>query len=113
MSRTFRLTYLALLTAVSLSLFMLEGMLPIPFLAPGAKLGAVAHKHYLFAAFGKNFLYILKKSVGGNGSVVANAGKRFSVALKKGGIHLVAAGVHNGADYAFAFNKVFRKRFKS
>ena len=39
MSRTFRLTYLALLTAVSLSLFMLEGMLPIPFLAPGAKLG--------------------------------------------------------------------------
>ena len=39
MSRTFRLTYLALLTAVSLSLFVLEGMLPIPFLAPGAKLG--------------------------------------------------------------------------
>ena len=39
MSRTFRLTYLALLTAVSLSLFVLEGLLPIPFLAPGAKLG--------------------------------------------------------------------------
>ena len=39
MSHTFRLTYLALLTAISLSLFVLEGMLPIPFLAPGAKLG--------------------------------------------------------------------------
>lgn len=39
MSHTFRLTYLALLTAISLSLFVLEGMLPIPFLALGAKLG--------------------------------------------------------------------------
>ena len=35
----FRLVYLALLTALSLSLFVLEGMFPLPFLAPGAKLG--------------------------------------------------------------------------
>lgn len=34
-----RLTRLALLTALSLSLFVLEGLLPLPFLAPGAKLG--------------------------------------------------------------------------
>lgn len=39
MNATRRLTYLSLLTAISLSLFVLEGMLPVPFLAPGAKLG--------------------------------------------------------------------------
>lgn len=39
MNPTHRLTYLSLLTAVSLSLFVLEGLLPLPFLAPGAKLG--------------------------------------------------------------------------
>lgn len=31
--------YLAMLTALSLSLFLLEGLIPVPFLAPGAKLG--------------------------------------------------------------------------
>ncbi len=39
MSRTFRLVYLALLIAQSLALFLFEGLLPLPFLAPGAKLG--------------------------------------------------------------------------
>jgi len=39
MDATRRLTYLSLLTTISLSLFVLEGMLPVPFLAPGAKLG--------------------------------------------------------------------------
>ena len=39
MNNTHRLTYLSLLTAISLSLFVLEGLLPVPFLAPGAKLG--------------------------------------------------------------------------
>ncbi|MCI6085951.1 Gx transporter family protein [Selenomonas sp.] len=39
MNATHRLTYLSLLTAISLSLFVLEGLLPVPFLAPGAKLG--------------------------------------------------------------------------
>ena len=38
-NRTHHLTYLSLLIAISLSLFVLEGLLPIPFLAPGAKLG--------------------------------------------------------------------------
>ena len=39
MSNVRRLTLLALLTALSLSLFVLESALPVPFLAPGAKLG--------------------------------------------------------------------------
>ena len=39
MNHTQRLTYLALLTALSLALFLLEGLIPLPFLAPGAKLG--------------------------------------------------------------------------
>lgn len=39
MIATRRLTLLALLTALSLALFALEGQLPVPFLAPGAKLG--------------------------------------------------------------------------
>lgn len=36
---TRHLLYLALLTALSLSLFLFEGLIPLPFLAPGAKLG--------------------------------------------------------------------------
>lgn len=39
MAKTFRLVYLSLLVALSLTLFMFEGLLPVPFLAPGAKLG--------------------------------------------------------------------------
>lgn len=39
MKKTFRLVYLSLLIAQSLVLFLLEGLLPLPFLAPGAKLG--------------------------------------------------------------------------
>ena len=39
MSRTFKTIYLALLTAQSLALFLFEGLIPLPFLAPGAKLG--------------------------------------------------------------------------
>ena len=39
MSHTRTILYLALLTALSLSLFLLEGLVPVPFLAPGAKLG--------------------------------------------------------------------------
>ncbi len=39
MNKTFHLIYLSLLTAQSLALFMFESLLPMPFLAPGAKLG--------------------------------------------------------------------------
>ncbi len=39
MSHTKKLVYLALLTGQSLALFLLEGLIPLPFLAPGAKLG--------------------------------------------------------------------------
>ena len=39
MTRTFKTVYLALLIAQSLALFLFEGMIPLPFLAPGAKLG--------------------------------------------------------------------------
>jgi len=39
MSQTHHLVYLALLVSLSLSLFLLEGLIPLPFLAPGAKLG--------------------------------------------------------------------------
>ena len=39
MSYTYRIVYLSLLVALSLSLFLLEGLIPLPFLAPGAKLG--------------------------------------------------------------------------
>ena len=38
-SATRRLVRAALLVALSLSLFLLEGLIPLPFLAPGAKLG--------------------------------------------------------------------------
>lgn len=31
--------YIALLTAISLVLFLVEGLIPLPFIAPGAKLG--------------------------------------------------------------------------
>lgn len=39
MNKTFRMIYLSLLIAQSLALFMFEGMIPMPVLAPGAKLG--------------------------------------------------------------------------
>ena len=39
MQETFRLVYLSLLLSFSLALFMFEGLIPLPFLAPGAKLG--------------------------------------------------------------------------
>ena len=39
MTSIHRLTQLALLTALSLALYGLESQLPLPFLAPGAKLG--------------------------------------------------------------------------
>ena len=39
MTRTFRIAFLSLLIAQSLALFLLEGFIPLPFLAPGAKLG--------------------------------------------------------------------------
>ena len=38
-SHLFRLTLISLLIAQSLALFLLEGLIPLPFLAPGAKLG--------------------------------------------------------------------------
>lgn len=37
--QAFRLVYISLLTALSLALFLFEGLLPMPFPAPGAKLG--------------------------------------------------------------------------
>lgn len=39
MNKTNKLVYLGLLTAQSLALFVFEGLIPMPFLAPGAKLG--------------------------------------------------------------------------
>ena len=39
MTGTFRIACLSLLIAQSLALFLLEGLLPLPFLPPGAKLG--------------------------------------------------------------------------
>ena len=39
MKGTFHLVYLSLLLSLSLTLFLFEGMIPMPFLAPGAKLG--------------------------------------------------------------------------
>lgn len=39
MQGTFLLVYLSLLLSLSLALFMFEGLIPLPFLAPGAKLG--------------------------------------------------------------------------
>ena len=39
MNPTSKLVYLSLLIAQSLALFVFEGMIPMPFLAPGAKLG--------------------------------------------------------------------------
>jgi heptaprenyl diphosphate synthase len=39
MNKTFHTVFLGLLIAQSLALFVIEGMLPVPFIAPGAKLG--------------------------------------------------------------------------
>lgn len=39
MKKTFRIIFIGLLIAQSLVLYIIEGMLPVPFIAPGAKLG--------------------------------------------------------------------------
>ncbi len=39
MNKTFRIVILSLFIAQSLVLYVVEGMLPVPFIAPGAKLG--------------------------------------------------------------------------
>ncbi len=39
MNKTFRIVILSLFVAQSLVLYVVEGMLPVPFIAPGAKLG--------------------------------------------------------------------------
>lgn len=39
MNKTFRIIILSLFVAQSLVLYIVEGMLPVPFIAPGAKLG--------------------------------------------------------------------------
>ncbi len=39
MNKTFRMVILSLFVAQSLVLYVVEGMLPVPFIAPGAKLG--------------------------------------------------------------------------
>lgn len=39
MNKTFRIVILSLFVAQSLVLYIVEGMLPVPFIAPGAKLG--------------------------------------------------------------------------
>ncbi|HBT48693.1 MAG: Heptaprenyl diphosphate synthase component I [Caldanaerobacter subterraneus] len=39
MSKTKKMVFLAILVANSLILYIIEGMLPVPFIAPGAKLG--------------------------------------------------------------------------
>ncbi len=39
MNKTFRLVFIGLLVAQSLALYIFEGMFPVPFLTPGAKLG--------------------------------------------------------------------------
>ena len=39
MNRTFRIIILSLFVAQSLALYVVEGMIPVPFIAPGAKLG--------------------------------------------------------------------------
>ena len=38
-TRTFRLIFISLLIAQSLALFVFEGLIPLPFVVPGAKLG--------------------------------------------------------------------------
>ncbi len=39
MNKTFRIVIISLFVAQSLVLYVIEGMLPVPFIAPGAKLG--------------------------------------------------------------------------
>ena len=50
MKNNLRLIYISVLTAISLSFFLLESLLPLPFLAPGAKLG-LANIVTVFALF--------------------------------------------------------------
>jgi heptaprenyl diphosphate synthase len=52
-SRTFRLVYLAVLVAMAMALHAVEGMLPLPHLVPGARLGlANIMALYAVTAFG-------------------------------------------------------------
>ena len=39
MKKNFRITFIAILVAQALVLYIIEGMLPLPFISPGAKLG--------------------------------------------------------------------------
>jgi len=39
MKKNFRITFIGILTAQALILYIVEGMLPLPFISPGAKLG--------------------------------------------------------------------------
>ena len=39
MNNTFRLVLIGIFVAQSLVLYIIEGLLPVPFIAPGAKLG--------------------------------------------------------------------------
>lgn len=39
MSKTFRIVFIGLLVAQALALYTIESMIPVPFIAPGAKLG--------------------------------------------------------------------------
>lgn len=39
MSRTFRIVFIGILVSQALALYTIESMIPVPFLAPGAKLG--------------------------------------------------------------------------
>lgn len=39
MKKNFRITYIGILVAQALVLYIVEGMLPLPFISPGAKLG--------------------------------------------------------------------------
>ena len=73
---------------------------------------AVPHKEHLFARFGADFLYILKKLVRGNCPVAAFSDKVFPVAFKKGSIYLVAPGVHHGTDCALCALEIIRKGFQ-
>lgn len=39
MNKTFRIVFIGLLVAQALALYTIESMIPVPFIAPGAKLG--------------------------------------------------------------------------
>ena len=39
MNKTFRIVFIGLLVSQALGLYAVESMIPVPFIAPGAKLG--------------------------------------------------------------------------